>query len=185
MTDELDLWGSYLLCERFGALADGGNYVVGNSTTDVEAYYAGQVGDGPKRPKPGKFLDEPVKSFVDRMAQERPPGWLDAAGACLDLSIPELAFVCASARRSWRGTNKSGTPAVADVGRVRLVGMPRGASLTDVVAETERTDSETTFHIYTKGSKAKQGEIVWAKRVKPITFELSEYEKRVRPAVGR
>jgi hypothetical protein len=94
VTDELDLWGSYLLNERFGMLAEEGTVSIANSTTDFDAYYDGQMGRGPKRPPPRKFLDEPVRGFVERMATERPPAWRTAAGVCLDLSIPELAAVC-------------------------------------------------------------------------------------------
>ena len=79
--------------------------MVGNSITDFDAYYAGVVGDGPKRPKPRKFLEEPVTGFVERMARERPPGWRDAAGVCLDLSIPELAF--ALARQDVYGSERT------------------------------------------------------------------------------
>ena len=178
--DELDLWGSYLLCERFGSLADGGHYVVGNSITDFDAYYAGVVGDGPQHPKPRKFLEEPVKSFVDRMACLRPAGWLEAAGACLDLSLPELAYVCAGARQTWRQANATGSAIVSDVGRVRLVGLPRGAALPEVMSETEQVEGEATFHVYVQGSKERRGQIAWAKCVKPVTFELSDFERAAR-----
>jgi hypothetical protein len=184
VTDELDLWGSYLLCERFGGLADGGHYVVGNATTDFDAYYAGTVGEGPERPKPRKFLEEPATSFVERMARDRPQAWLNAAGACLDLSIPELAFVSASARGVWREANTDRSPVVIEVGRVRLIGVPRDASWTEVMDETEQIEGDATFHLYVHGSKAKCGEIVWAKQVKPITFELSAYEKAARQRLG-
>jgi hypothetical protein len=179
VTDELDLWGRYLLCERFGSLADEGHYIIGNSSTDFDAYYDGVVGNGPKKPKPGKFLEEPVRSFVARMASERPLGWLDAAGACLDLSIPELAFVCGEADRTWREANSTGDLVISEVGRVRLVGLPGGARVWDVVAEIERDETDVVFHLYIQGSKARRGHIVWASRVKPITFELSAYEKAV------
>lgn len=95
-------WGSYLLCERFGSLAGEGHHIVGNSITDFDAYYAGVVGDGPKRPKPRKFLEEPVTGFVERMARERPPGWRDAAGVCLDLSLPSSHSLFA--RQDARGS---------------------------------------------------------------------------------
>lgn len=116
---------------------------------------------------------------MERMARERPSGWLAAAGACLDLSIPELAFVCADARRAWREANRTGDPLVAEVGRVRLIGVPRGALLMKVMADCELIDGQATFHVYVRGSKAKRGEVAWAKQVRPITFELSDYEKAV------
>jgi hypothetical protein len=183
--DELDLWGSYLLCERFGSLAGEGHHMVGNSITDFDAYYARVVGDGPKRPKPRKFLEKPITGFVERMARERPPGWRDAAGVCLDLSLPELAFAVGEARRTWKRANASKAPDITDCGRVRLIGVPHGHDLTEVVAETEQLESETTFHIYVRGSKAKRGEIAWAKAVKPISFELSDFEKEAFQAVSR
>jgi hypothetical protein len=175
--DELDLWASYLLCERFAALAgDQGHQIVGNSSTDFDAYYAGVTGEGPKQPRPRKFLEEPVRGFVERMAIERPDEWRDAAGACLDLSVPELAFVIGEARPAWKRANAARTPDITDCGRVRLIGVPRGATLLDVLAESESQESEATFHIYVRGSKAKRGEIAWAKRVKAVTFELSDFE---------
>lgn len=182
--DELDLWGSYLLCERFGSLAGEGHQIVGNSSTDFDSYYAGVVGDGPKQRKPRKFLQEPVKGFVHRMARERPAGWRDAAGACLDLSIPELAFVIGEARRVWKQANATGAPDITDCGRVRLIGVPRGHDLPEVIVDTEELESETTFHIYVRGSKARRGEIAWANRVKPINFELSDFEKAALQAIA-
>ncbi len=175
--DELDLWGSYLLCERFGSLADERHYIVGNSSTDFDAYYAGVLGEGPKAPKPRKFLEEPVRTFVDRMAKERPPGWLAAAGACLDLSIPELAFVCGRTRPMSKEANRAGDVVITELGRVRLVALPRNVPLTDVMTAAEQDDSEATFDIYVRGSTARRGEIAWAKQVRPTTFDLSEYEK--------
>ncbi len=52
-----------------------------------------------------------------------------------------------------------------------------------VPAETEQLKSEATFHIYVRGSKAKRGEVVWAKRVKAITFELSDFEREALQAM--
>ncbi|MGN6869281.1 MAG: hypothetical protein ACTHMY_12845 [Solirubrobacteraceae bacterium] len=177
VTDELDLWSSYLLCERFGSLGDAGHYIVGNASTDFDDYYAGVLGEGSKAPKPGKFLEEPLRTFVDRMARERPPRWLEAAGVCLDLSIPEQAFVCARTRALCREADKTGDTVIMELGRVRLVALPRGASLTAVMAATDQDETDTTFDIYVRGSKAKRGEIAWARQVKPVTFDLSEYER--------
>jgi hypothetical protein len=175
--DELDLWGSYLLAERFGSLASGGTYTVGNAATDFDAYYAGVVGAGPTRPLPRKFLEEPAKGFVDRMARDRPIGWREAAGVILDLSLPELAFVCFTSRDAWREANATRSAVLFEAGRVRLIGVPRDSPVNDVIAETEVIESDVTFHIYVRGAKAKRGEVAWAKQLKPVTFELSEYEK--------
>jgi hypothetical protein len=176
VSDELDLWGSYLLCERFGTLAGEGHAVVGNSSTDFDAYYAGIVGDGPERPKPGKFLEEPVRGFIERMARERPAGWREASAACLELSIPELALVVGKARRIWKEANAADAPSVLECGRVLLVGVPRSHDLAEVIGSTEQRESGATFHIYVKGSKAKGGELVWATCVKPVDFALSDFE---------
>jgi hypothetical protein len=176
--DELDLWGSYLLGERFGALADGGHYMVGNSSTDFDAYYAGVLGNGPAAPKPGKFLHEPLTSFVAAMSRDRPEGWLDAAGVCLDLSLTELAFVCASARRTWREANRRGEVVFANAGRVELVGLPRGATVASVRDEAvAKGDHDATFRIYVRGSKARKGEVAWAEQLRPVEFELSDFEQ--------
>jgi hypothetical protein len=78
--DELDLWGCYLMCERFGMLADGAHLKLANSTTDLDAYYDGLMGRGPKRRRPGKFLQEPARTFVDRMATDRPEGLAFSGG---------------------------------------------------------------------------------------------------------
>jgi hypothetical protein len=174
--DEIDLWGSYLLSERFGRLAEGGHYILGNSSTDFDAFYAGEVGDGPRRSRPKKFLDEPITSFVERMATERPPGWLQAAGVCLDLSLAELAVACFDARRLWREANRTGTPAVVEVGRLRLIGLPRGVEPAEVGADVYISD-EPTFNLFVRGSKAKRGEVAWAEQLKPVTFELSDFER--------
>lgn len=177
--DEIDLWGAYLLGERFGALADAGHYLLGNSSTDFDAYYDGLAGNGPPRDRPRKFLEEPVSAFVDRMARERPAGWLRAAGVCLDLSLPELAFVCQSTRDAWRHANQTGQHVTAAAGRVLLIGVPRGASVAEVRERLDSNREGATFCIYVGGSKARRGQVLWAEQIKPVTFELSDYERAV------
>jgi hypothetical protein len=175
--DEIDLWASYFLGERFGGLADGVHHNIGNASTDFDAYYAGVLHHGPPSDRPRKFLEEPVTSFVERMAAERPSGWLDAAGVCLDLSIVELGFVIREVKSTWRQANRERRVVVSECGRVRLVGFPRDASLEDAITEDIRHSTECTFRIFVEGSKAKRGDIAWAVRTKPVTFELSDYEK--------
>src|SRR5664280_285296 len=68
VSDEIDLWASYLLCERFGPLHDLGHMMIGNASTDFDAYYDGLAGRGPNVERPGKLLEEPVRGFVQRLA---------------------------------------------------------------------------------------------------------------------
>jgi hypothetical protein len=184
-TDELDLWASYLLSERFGSLADGGHYVVGNSSTDFDAYYNGLFGNGPPAPKPRKMLEEPVKSFVERVADERPPGWRSAAGTCLDLSILEMAYVCGRAPAICDSAQAHRRSGFEDVGRVRLVGVPRGDALERVIADAEGISGDATFHIYMQAGDDGAPQIIAAKTVRPVTFELSDYEKRCLQELAR
>jgi hypothetical protein len=175
--DEIDLWGCYLQCERFGMLAETGQAVVANSSTDFDAYYDGLVGHGPKREPPRKFLREPVKGFVERMASVRPPGWREAAGACLDLSIPEIAFVRGKAKDVARHANVKRLPACLELGRVALVGMPPMSDVATLLNEFPPYDGDAALLFYCREATASRVEIVWAKYAKPVTFELSEFEK--------
>ena len=184
-TDELDLWASYLLSERFGSLAAGGHYIVGNSTTDFDAYYNGLLGNGPPAPKPRKMLKEPVKSFVDRMANERPPGWRSAAGTCLDLSIAEMAYVCGRAPAICDTAQEHRRTGFEEVGRVRLVGVPRGDALEQVIADAEGASGDATFHIYMQAADDGAPQVIAATTVRPVTFELSDYEKRCLQELAR
>jgi hypothetical protein len=179
VVDEIDLWGSYLLSERFGMLAEGGQTIVGNSSTDFDGYYDGLLGHGPKRKPPGKFLREPVKAFVERMASVRRRGWRQAAGACLDLSIPELGFVCGKAQEIALRATAEGQPLFLELGRVALVGVPRTADVATVVREFHAYGPDPTLLIYCAEATPKRVEIVWAKYAKPVTFELSDFEKAV------
>jgi hypothetical protein len=160
-------------------LAEGGQTIVGNSSTDFDSYYNGLLGYGPKRKRPGKFLREPVRAFVERMASVRPPGWRQAAGACLDLSIPELGVVCGKAREIALRATAQGQPQLFQLGRVALIGVPRTADLATVIREFDAYGPDPTLLIYCAEGMQKQVEIVWANYAKPVTFELSDFEKAV------
>ncbi len=175
VSDEIDLWGCFLNSERFGMLADSGKWLVGNSTTDFDAYYDGLLGRGPKRARPKKFLREPVKSFVERMAADRPRGWRDAAGVCLDLSIPELALVSVRAADVARHASRSGRRVLAQTGRVAVVGFPRGSADSTVMSDAESCGSATLV-LYCREGRSRQAAIVWAKYAKDVTHELSDFE---------
>jgi hypothetical protein len=177
--DEIDLWASYLYGERFGMLEDADMFVIANSTTDFDAYYDGLMGNGPKRPRPTKFLEQPVKAFIDRMAAERPHEWREAAGVCLDLSIPELAFVCGQAAEATRRATREAAPVGIQLGRTVLVGMPPDMELSAAGQQIELEEIDATLIVYVRQAKGRRAEIVWAEYAKPVTFELSEWEKAV------
>jgi hypothetical protein len=177
--DEIDLWASYLLCERFGLLHDGGEVMIANASTDFDAYYEGVAGRGPQVDRPGKFLEEPVKSFVARMAEERPPGWRTATGACLDLSIPELAVIAGKADEVAAMAAAEAAEVWFDADRVALLGIPPGSDPVTTVAEFMPGRGDPTLVVACAMEDAGNAEVVWADYRKPVTFELSAWERAV------
>ena len=184
MTDEIDLWGAYLFGERFGGLAGNGHMVLGNSSTDFDAYYDGLAGRAPRREPPRKLLPDAIRAFVNSVAEHRPPGWREAAGACLDLSIPELAFIDAKMRSAAREAAR-GEPVGLFAGRVLLVGVPRGVSPSVVLTLFDAGDDDPTLAVACRLSGSGDAEVVWAQYRKPVTFELSEFEMQATAAVAR
>jgi hypothetical protein len=183
VTDEIDLWGSYFFCERFGMLAEAtGKVIIGNASTDFDSYYNGLVGHGPKVKAPGKYLREPVRAFVDRMAAGRPAGWRQAAGVCLDLSLPELAYVSGRAKEVARQAAFVGRRVWEDTGRMALVGIPPNADIAGVLAQPDRGDP--TLVVYCREAAGGRPEIAWAKSAKAVTFELSDFEKAASKAAA-
>jgi hypothetical protein len=174
--DEIDLWASYLLADRFEGLHDHGHVMVGNASTDFDDYYDGIAGTAPEREPPRKFLPEPIRMFVARLAGRRPPGWRSATGACLDLSIPELAFVDAKLGEVAAAARNGVVTLV--VGRVMLVGIPPGVNPSEALFMTEAGDEDPTFAIACRLGVAGQPEIAWAESRKAVTFELSEFERQ-------
>lgn len=102
--DEIDLFASYLLREQFEQLRDSpsAHVQLTGSSTDFDDYYLGEYGHGPRRSRPEMFSIPLVRRFVSRVSQDRPPGWLSAAGVCLDLSLKELAAADVLIRRLAR-----------------------------------------------------------------------------------
>ncbi len=93
--DEIDLFGTFLLRSRVHDLLENEKsriQVVGSST-DFDAFYLGETGDGPKTERPRMFHTSLSRSFMEMLRQERPPGWIDAGRTCLFLTLEELAFV--------------------------------------------------------------------------------------------
>ncbi len=175
--DEIDLWASYLLCERFGPLSEHGKVLVANSSIDFDAYYNGLAGHGPKSKRPAKFLKEPVRSFVARMAEERPVGWRSAAGACLDLSIPELAVIAAKATEVAKEAARDESVVGLDVGRLSLLGIPPAIDARTVVLGYRVPAGDPTLVIACRVTRVGKAEVAWAGYRKPVTFELSDFER--------
>jgi hypothetical protein len=177
VADELDLWGTYLLAARFPPLDRSGFHHIGNSTTDFDAYYDGLMGRGPRREAPRKLLEDPARSFVARMANERPPGWRQAAGVLLDLSIPELAFVCAKAKEVGQIATVEQQFIELSFGRGLLIGAPKRADRRAILGSATAGRSDASFFVYVKETGGKHGEIIWATYGADVSLELSEFEK--------
>lgn len=175
--DEIDLWASYLMCERFTPLSEHGKIVVANSSTDFDAYYDGLAGHGPRSKRPAKFLKEPVRSFVSRMAEERPAGWRSAAGACLDMSIPELAVVVTKATGIAKEAARENSVVGVEVGRLSLLGVPSDHEARAVVSDYAVPDADPTLIVACRLTTDGKAEVAWAGYRKPVTFELSAFER--------
>lgn len=183
-SDEIDLWGAYLLGERFGGLAGDGHMMLGNSSTDFDAYYDGLAGRGPTVDPPKKFLPDAIRAFVNQVAAARPPGWREAAGVCLDLSIPELAFVDANMREVAKEA-ASGDPVALCVGRVLLVGVRHGTNPSLVLTLFNAGEDDPSFAVACRLGRSGEPEIAWAQYRKAVTFDLSEFEERAFAAAAR
>ncbi len=184
VSDEIDLWASYLLCERFGILHDGGKVMIANSSTDFDAYYDGLAGRGPKMKKPRKFLPEPLGSFVQALSSDRPEGWREAAGACIDLSIPELAAVSTNAAEVAREAATRNKRIPLEFGRLVILGIGPDVNPRDAIRDMPREPSDPTIVVVCQ-SRRKGGlpRIVWAAYLKPVSFELSSFERAAFDAV--
>jgi hypothetical protein len=176
VTDEIDLWASYLLCERFVGLGDGAEVIVGNASTDFDAYYDGLAGNAPARDAPRKFLPRAARAFVDRLAIARPHGWREATGVVLDLSIPELALLDTELPDAAATAAREGSAWQA-VGRLVLVAIEPGVNPSQALFQAAPEDTEATFAIAVRLDRG-EPEIAWAQYRKPVTFALSEFERR-------
>lgn len=181
--DELDLWSSYLLCERFGILHGGGEVMIGNSITDFDAYYDGLAGRGPKVDRPRKYLPGILRSFVQRMAVERPPGWRDAAGACLDLSLPELAALSHQADVVARAAAE-GDALWDDRDRLALVGQPFGEDAQATLRAFDPSPADPTIVVVCEQMPGLGARVAWAGYRKPVSFELSAFEREATTAAS-
>ncbi len=182
VTDEIDLWGSYLSCERFTGLQEEGRMIIGNASTDFDAYYDGLAGRGPKREPPRMFLPESVRAFVGRLAVTRPPGWREATGVCLDLSIPELAFVDGKLREV--ASEAAAGPVSLIAGRVLLLGLPRRVNASEGLMLYDPGEGDPTFAIACRLGITGEPEVAWAQYRKPFTSELSDFEEEAHAHVA-
>jgi hypothetical protein len=98
VSDELDLFGAYLVRQQMDRMIPTfGHVQVGNQSTDFDDYYMGQV-PRKKRPRMLTFMRE-MREFLERISRERPEGWMDAIGTCLELSIAEMGILSGTLRR--------------------------------------------------------------------------------------
>jgi hypothetical protein len=171
VTDEIDLWGSYLLAERLPGQADGGTMMIATASTDFDAYYDGLAGRGPEREPPRKFLPDSVREFVSRVSSSRPPGWREAAGVCLDLSIPELAYIDGTIVELAHEATRSGTVAAVD-GRVLLAGIRPSTNASMTLQLIDPKGDDPTFAVACRLGPTGP-ELAWAQYRKPVTFTLS------------
>lgn len=92
--DEVDLFSAYL--HRVQVLRSVHNttppfrFMLVGTSTPIDDYFYYEAGIGNRFKKPEMKHSSLTRRFVRRMSNERPPGWLDAAGTCLDLSRLEL-----------------------------------------------------------------------------------------------
>lgn len=91
--DEADVFGAFLLRQPYPSqAASGGILHIGSHSTDFDTYYMSRQ-RGSKAHKPGMFSIQLVDGFVERLVNERPHGWLNAADVVLTVSLEQLAFV--------------------------------------------------------------------------------------------
>ena len=95
------------------------------------------------------------------------------------MSIPELGVVCGKATEVALRASAQKHPVCLGLGRVALVGIPRTADTATVVRDFVAFTCDPTLVIYCAETIRKRVEIVWATYTKPVTFELSEFEKAV------
>ena len=123
------------------------------------------------------FFQSPSVVFVSRLAGTRRPGWREATGVCLDLSIPELAFVDVKLREVASEAAIAG-PVSLIAGRVLLLGLARGVNASEGLMLYDPGEGDPAFAIACHMGNAGEPEIAWAQYRKPFTFELSDFEEQ-------
>lgn len=160
--DELDVFGSYLLREQIHErLVRGASLVHLHSTVDFDAYYFGEAGDGPPAERPSMFSTPLVDRFIERLCRQRPDGWLDAAGVCLDLSLSELAAVDAAGPRLAGGVDRLDVRA-AIVDSVAIVAIGTGRRWGEAYREVAEKLPDTCRVVIMTSDHVGQPRLVWA-----------------------
>lgn len=93
--DEIDLLGTFLLrgqVTRRLALDPDRLIVINGSTVDFDDFYMADATGNTQARRPKMFSIPPIKRLVERLEQDRPDGWRDAAEVALELSLPELVL---------------------------------------------------------------------------------------------
>jgi hypothetical protein len=102
---------------------------------------------------------------------------------CLDLSIPELAFV--DAKMEVVATEAAlGEPVGLIAGRLLLVGIGRRTNASVALTFFDAGDSDPTFGVACRIGLSGEPEIAWAQYRKPVTFELSDVDEQAFEAVA-
>lgn len=68
---------------------------------------------------------------------------------------------------------------------MQLVALPKDWSVAPVREGLDGAGTEATFRTFITGSKAKRGQILWAEQLKPVTLELSHYERAMYAQAAR
>jgi hypothetical protein len=113
------------------------------------------------------------------MSVERPPGWLEAAGTCLDLSIPELALIDAQAQETAEAARRVTSENWVIAGRLGIIGIPASSDPVAFAEHAAPPDGDPTFLVVVVARETEPARIAWAVTKKPVTFELSDFERAV------
>lgn len=176
--DEMDLFSAYLhrlqIPRRLRLEKDSVAILTGISTP-IDDYYYWEAGLGPRIKRPTMAHSRVTKEFVVRMCNDRPEGWLDAAGVCLELANAELAgfskFVLQIATFASRGAVESLRVILPSEGldfrperfpSLALISIPRKVDWQEVwrQAHDEFTDVERV--LFVSVSSRNRPKIVWA-----------------------
>jgi hypothetical protein len=153
--DELDVFGSYLFGQVGREPKENERMMLGSSTVDFDAFYAGELGQGPPTERPHRVLGDLLETHLNHLAQVRPPRWLEQSFAILDLSLTEAAAVSGwfetvayreIGNSKWIGAQFGDTFLVALANDVTLVEV-----LLDVALSTPRTERRLVAHLTNDG----------------------------------